>query len=210
MRILIFGDNIAHGLWDTDGGWVQRLRSQYDKASLQNLGSEYPDIYNLSISGETAQGVLKRLNFEMKPRIHQEQPIIVIAVGMNDSLIYKGVEATPPELFKGELQQIILATRQFTDKILFIGLTCVDDAACNPWQYSSTGKCFNNERIWQFEKTIRSLCKEENVLNVEIYEKFQKGHEASGLLADGLYPNGEGHSLIAGLVKTHLDKLITV
>jgi len=208
MRIIVFGDSIAHGAWDTQGGWVQRIRSEYDAQSIKDLGADYPDIYNLSISGDTAQGVLKRINFEMKTLSHRKQPVIIIAIGMNDSLIYKGVEATPPELFKGELQQIVLTAREYTDKILFVGLTAVDDAICNPWPYSSSGKCFNNKRIWEFEKTIRAICKEEQLTHVKIYEKFKTGHEASGLLADGLHPNDAGHQLIAGLVRPVLDKII--
>lgn len=34
-KILVFGDSIAYGKWDSDGGWVARLRKYVDV----NLGA---------------------------------------------------------------------------------------------------------------------------------------------------------------------------
>lgn len=31
MRVLVFGDSITQGFWDTEGGWVERLRKYYDQ-----------------------------------------------------------------------------------------------------------------------------------------------------------------------------------
>lgn len=208
MRVLIFGDSIAHGFWDEAGGWPQRIRAQYDAAAVRTLDKSFPDLYNLSISGETARGVIKRLPYEVKSRQNHQELIVVIAIGMNDTMIYKGVEATPAELFRGELLQILEIARSFTDRIVCIGITPVDDELCDPWQYSSTGKCFNNDRIQAFNKVIRSFCKEENVSYVEVFSRFKAKMGNVDLLADGLHPNAEGHALLAKLIKTELDKIV--
>lgn len=208
MRIAIFGDSIAHGYWDAHGGWVQRARTQYDKQSMQHLGGEFPDVYNLSIAGDTAQSVVKRLAFEMKSRQLPEEPIIVIAIGMNDTLIFEGVETNSIEMFTGELQQILAAARQFTPKMLFVGLSAVDDKLCNPWKPGGGNYCFNNDRIWEFEKAIRSFCKEHELQHIKVFESFQGKRIEENLLADGLHPNEAGHQLIAELVKPALDKFI--
>src|SRR5687767_13359685 len=136
MRAIIFGDSIAHGHWDTRGGWAQRLRTLYDKQTLENLGEIklYPEVYNLAIAGDTAQGVVRRLNLELKSRYMADGSVVVIAIGLNDTMIFQGEKANTPELFEGELQQIIAASRQFTEKILFVGMNAVDDTVCDPWK----------------------------------------------------------------------------
>lgn len=30
MRILVFGDSIVYGAWDTEGGWAERLKKRED------------------------------------------------------------------------------------------------------------------------------------------------------------------------------------
>ena len=49
MNILVFGDSIAYGKWDEQGGWVQRLRKYIDKK--YNLIDEPKSwlVYNLGI-----------------------------------------------------------------------------------------------------------------------------------------------------------------
>lgn len=206
---MVFGDSITHGLWDLHGGWTQRLRTHYDRQTLQQFGpiQEYPDIYNLGISGDIAEGLAKRLSIEMSARQLAELPMIVIAIGMNDTMIFKGVEANTPEMYKGELLQIIASARQFTDKILFVGLTAVDDAVCNPWSYAPADVCFNNARIWKFETTLREFCRAEGLPIVPVFETFKQTLKYKKLLADGLHPNESGHQLIADLVQPALDEL---
>jgi lysophospholipase L1-like esterase len=34
MIVLVFGDSIAQGYWDSEGGWVERLRKANDSATF--------------------------------------------------------------------------------------------------------------------------------------------------------------------------------
>jgi lysophospholipase L1-like esterase len=208
MRILFFGDSITHGLWDPQGGWVQRLRTVYDKQSLGNIGGEYPDLYNLGISGDVASGVVKRLALEMEMRGWFETPIVVIAIGKNDTMFTKNEQATTVETYAGELKQILAAAKQFTHKVLFVGLTPVDDTLANPWKYAQGNYSFSNERTLEFEKVLRDFCYENKVPFVEVFEALQGRRIEENVLADGLHPNELGHQLIAELVKPKLDELI--
>ncbi len=55
MKILIFGDSIAHGVWDREGGWAQRLRRFLDE-------KKFPiPLFNLSITTETTEGPAKEV-----------------------------------------------------------------------------------------------------------------------------------------------------
>ena len=50
VQILIFGDSIAWGAWDKEGGWVQRLRKLIDEKNLSDP-EFYCLVYNLGVSG---------------------------------------------------------------------------------------------------------------------------------------------------------------
>lgn len=60
MRILIFGDSITQGFWDTNGGWVDKLRKHYDELQLQDFDKNPPTVFNLSIDADTSQNILQR------------------------------------------------------------------------------------------------------------------------------------------------------
>jgi lysophospholipase L1-like esterase len=48
VRVLVFGDSIAQGFWDSEGGWVERLRKHYNSLALEDLKSnQQPEIFNL-------------------------------------------------------------------------------------------------------------------------------------------------------------------
>lgn len=58
MNILVFGDSIALGLWDENGGWVGRLTEFLIKRSIAADLEENFEVYNLGISGDTTEGLL--------------------------------------------------------------------------------------------------------------------------------------------------------
>ena len=213
MRIFVFGDSIAHGFWDEQGGWVQRLARRYHTRSLENMladKEEYIEVFNLGISGDTARGVLKRMKYEVASRrLYHEEEVIVIAIGLNDTMVYKGVDATPAEIFHDELEALLEAARELTDRVMFVGLTAVDDEACNPWKYSSSGKCYVNQRIKQFDQVIAAFAEQHDLPFVDVFSEYNRQLQAGKkLLSDGLHPNEAGHELIAKLVGPALDEII--
>lgn len=210
MRILIYGDSITHGFFDRQGGWAQRLLNEYHWQSYksrnngQNAG--WVEGFNLGISGDTAAGVLKRLEAEFKSRqIYPEETAIVIAIGTNDTVINRRGANTSPQHYQETIQAIAEVAASLTKKLMFVGLPAVDDQLCDPWPFSSTKKSYSNARIWEFETKLRQFCQEAHILNAPVFERFKNRPE---LFADGLHPNEAGHALLAGLVKPSLDKLI--
>ena len=86
-KILIFGDSIAHGAWDTEkGGWVQRIKSFLDEETLSESENEHT-IYNLGVSGNNTEDLLERFEFETKQRLKEddEELMFIFAIGVNDS-----------------------------------------------------------------------------------------------------------------------------
>src|SRR5438270_8640503 len=101
MRVLVFGDSIAQGFWDTEGGWVATLSKHYTELALKDLrNNKQPGIYNLRISGDTTRSLLARIESETKVRKWPGEPLLVlIAIGTNDDLFESDKQWIPPEQF---------------------------------------------------------------------------------------------------------------
>lgn len=76
-RVCIFGDSITQGYNDFDnGGWADQLKIYFNK--------ENPDhsFFNLGISGDNTEDLLKRFKVEVEAR---NPEVFIIAIGINDS-----------------------------------------------------------------------------------------------------------------------------
>lgn len=208
MRVLVFGDSITQGFWDADGGWVQYLRKEYDQLKLDGVNDDPPTIFNLGISANSSDDVLKRFNAETDARNNSEELAFVIAIGVNDSRTKAGDNFSDADRYLANLKGILAAAKEYSDKILFVGLTpCIEERS-NPVSWGDTG--YTNERLMSFDMTLKDFCSAESVSFVEIYEPFNQALEKSELLPDSLHPDKEGHQLIAELVKPKLKELLGV
>ncbi len=211
MRVLIFGDSITQGYWDSEGGWAARLRKYYDKNTLKaaNNSTDYPEIFNLGISGDTATTLLSRIDFESRVRQWPgEEACFIISIGVNDS-VFRGDEfESTPDKYREELTQIYKIVKKYADRVIFLGLTpCVDERV-QPMTWSSTGKCYSNERIRLFDKTLREFCNQNSIIYIALFDAMTNAQVNKELMPDGIHPNSEGHELIFKLVQPELDKLI--
>ena len=205
-RILVFGDSITYGAWDKEGGWVQRLRKFLDEKSLTDPDF-YCLVYNMGVSGNTSNGLLERFEFETKQRLKEgEETIIIFAIGINDSYFVHSENShrVLTEKFKDNIQKLIKLAQKFSSKIIFVGLTPVDETKTTPIPWD-TDKSYRNEYIKQYNQTIREICREKKIYFIEIFEKL-KGADYQKLLEDGLHPNSDGHQRIFEIVKDFLIK----
>lgn len=209
MRILIFGDGIAQGFFDSKGGWAALIANDYHQATLQNLDGERTLVFNLGISGDRVQDVLDRLEDEAKARLSQDSSIIVLAVGIHDAVLQENIAVSDVYEFQKIYEKVIDKAQKLSDKILCVGLSAVDEELANPWQYSATNKQWLNNRINLFEDTIKQSAIRKNLPFVPVHDKFLRMLEQKRpLLADGLHPNDAGHEIIASLVKLELERLL--
>ena len=206
-KILVFGDSITWGAFDLEGGgWVERLKLyMWAKGDI--------DVYNLGISGGKTPGLLERFESETKARIEEdEETIIVFAIGINDSYFVhsKNSLMVPPEQFKENIQKLIGLAQQFSSKIIFVGLTLVDESRTTPIPWD-TDKSYKNENIKKYNEIIKSICKDKNIYFVEIFDKWLQS-DYQTLLEDGLHPNSRGHHKIFETVKDYLvqNKIIKI
>jgi len=211
-QILVFGDSITLGAWDTEGGWVDRLKNFLNKRTLsipEFWNTDYIEVYNLgisSISGENSSSLLERFESEAKRRLGEYETIIIIAIGKNDSCFLENKKSflTPPEKFEKNVQKLIKLAQKYSSKIVFVGTAMVDESKTAPI-YWDRNMHYKNEYLKQYSEIIKNICKEKKIYFIEVSETFMKAGYKK-LLADGLHPNSKGHEIIFNIVKDFLLK----
>lgn len=210
-QILIFGDSSVYGCWDKESGWVNRLRKFLDRKRLSKYRktrqiTDMDLVYPLGRSGDATEGVLERFKFETKCRIIEtRETIIIFQVGKNDTYYLdfdspKKSLRTTPDKFSEKIQKLIDEAKKFTSKIVFIGLTPVDESSVSPLPWAKN-KYLKNENVKRYNEVIKSVCKKNDVYFIEIFEKLKNGNK---YLEDGLHLNSEGHKRIFELVRDFL------
>ena len=197
MNICVLGDSITYGGYDPiNGGWVTLLRNYFEKKYEGEI-----HVYNLGINGDNTDGLLKRIENELIPR---EPEIIVLAIGINDTqyINSKNDYRLSLERFQNNIKEISEIAKKFTSKIVFVGLTAVDETKTTPVPWNND-KFYKNERIELFNEFIKNFCAENNLKFVEL-DQLLSGQD----LDDGLHPNNEGHKKIFGKIKPVMENLV--
>src|SRR3989304_10554411 len=149
--ICIFGDSVVHASF-MKVGWVDLFR--------QYLEKKYPndsiEIYNLGISGNTSEDILKRFEAEILAR---DTTSIIIAVGVNDSG-YIQDPSNPivrKEQFALNLKKLVDTAFKYTQDITFIGLVLGDDSILQPFPGSSSGKAYRKDLVETYDEIIKKV-----------------------------------------------------
>jgi len=191
MTICIFGDSIAWGASDCEkGGWTDQLKNR--------LMFEDINTYNLGISDDTTNNLLERFEAEATAR---NPEIIVFAIGINDSLNIKESRSISLEKFQDNISLLVDKAKQFTDKIVFVGLTNVDESKTNP--YLETGESFNNQTIGEYDEVIRLFCEDNDLIFVDMLGLLINDED----LCDGLHPSSIGHQKMFETIKNAIEPL---
>lgn len=197
MNICIFGDSIVWGACDYErGGWVERLKTYL----LKNNNDV--DVYNFGVSGNTTEDLLVRFEREvtiMKP------DAIVFAIGINDSqyLDSRDNSKIEPGIFQNNIQSLFDKAKNMTNKIIFIGLTKVDQAKTMPRVHGPKIKYYENEIIRKYDQVISDVCKKNGIPFVSVIELLNVGD-----FEDGLHPNSSGHTKMFEKIKPEVEKLL--
>jgi lysophospholipase L1-like esterase len=201
MNICIFGDSIAWGASDPKGGgWVGRLQNYFLSQGLA-VDNDI-DVYNLGVSGDNTDDLIKRFDVEAKAR---DPHVIIFAIGINDSqiVISKNQNRVPIKQFQNNLETLILEAKKYTNKIIFIGLTPIDESKTSPIPWN-IDKRYSHEEIEKYNSIIKTTALKENLLYISVKEKLSARD-----LPDGLHPNSEGHTKLFEIIKHEIEKTIS-
>ena len=195
MNILIFGDSITWGAYDPEqGGWATRLRNYFEEKDNDT------DVYNLGISGDTTADLLNRIEVEAKSR---EPNLIIFAIGINDAQFIHSTNGLRVSLdeFQQNLAKLLSIAKKFTDKVVFVGLTKVDESKTTPCPWKPD-KSYTNENIKRLDDAIEKFCEDKKL-------KFIPMENVVGNddLIDGLHPNTKGHIKIFNRMKSELESM---
>jgi len=196
-KICVWGDSIVYGAGDVElGGWTNRLALY-----LRKKDRDYR-VYNLGISGDISTGLLKRFIVEAEIR---EPEVIIFAIGINDAqyLLKENMVRVSTDNFKSNIVQLVDGAKKFTDKIIFLSCSPVDEDKTNPIPWHPNIN-YNNNRIEEKNNIIKTICLQYNLQFIDIYKEFLKHNNYKELLFDGLHPNEFGHQLIFEIVKEKL------
>lgn len=205
MRVLVFGDSITQGYWDTAGGWVDKLRKHYDELQVQDFDKDQPTIFNLGISADNSPNILARAEAEVRVRTrHNVLPIVIVQIGINDSCAEPSGNMVPIEEYKSNLEKIIVTLRLISSKLIFVGLSACNEAKTTPVSWGEYH--YTNKSIKAYEDQMKSVADAASLPFIPVFDEFTKAMQTRELLADGLHPNNDGHEVIFDIVKARLCK----
>ncbi len=203
MEILVFGDSIAYGAFDVEGGWVTRLRHTIDeKINAPDYGGYYHNVFNLGFDAENSMKVLARFENEVIARINRtKECAIIFAVGINDSqiTIVDGAHRVAREDYAKNMAALFAKARAFTDRIATVGLYVVDDALVNPIPWSPD-KAYRNADVREYNTTLREVAEQHGVTYIDVATPFIAAG-GNALLDDGIHPTSDGHKVIYETVR---------
>lgn len=202
-QLLIFGDSIAQGFWDVEGGgWAQRLKIFLDNKSYKSK-KYFFDTFNLAVDGNTSEDVLRRFEFEVSQRAEEEgDNIILIAIGSNDCAFdNKTVRfLVGPQRYEENLAKIFEIAKKYSRKIFFVGFTPVNESKTVPVPWIDIS--YKNKDTLAYENIAKKICKKKRIHFIEIFNQIKDADK----WADGLHPESKSHKKIFEIVKKELVK----
>ena len=204
IRILVFGDSITYGAWDTEGGWVERLKRIAHTKTISSNGETKIQVINLGIGGDTSNKILKRMPDEIRARESASwEFLLLITYGANDERIRNGSIETSITEFEENTKKIIQYAKKFTKNIIFIGPPPIGKNIVN-----FKGQEYSDQRIEEYETRLKKILNENFIQFIDLRSFLNKKQLNSLFAYDYIHLNDEGHRLIAEYVRSRIKILI--
>ncbi|HMR72524.1 MAG TPA: SGNH/GDSL hydrolase family protein [Candidatus Saccharibacteria bacterium] len=197
MRILLFGDSITYGAWDSEGGWADRLKRWVHHYFLET--NNKLQVINLGIGGDTSRKVLGRIEQEVQARYSPGWPFLfVFMFGTNDGRMRDGVTEVPIEEFTENYRKTIAYAKTFTEKIILVGLPPLGKA-----ELDFKDMVYSDDVVRSYDAVVRDIATTENIPFVDVRQLFSS---EDLFYSDMLHPNDKGHEIIYRAVKTVVEE----
>lgn len=204
-RILFFGDSITYGAWDTQGGYVERLKAKAHQQTVQSGGEQKIQVVNLGLGGDSSTKILARLEPEIQARQSSSWPLILVfSFGTNDERQSQGKVETPKTQFESNISAMITIAQKVTQTILFIGASPLAKS-----EVVFKDKNYSNSRIDEYNALTKKISTAANIPFVSLKDAFKNATDQKLFAYDNIHPNDAGHALIASVVEHELQKLLS-
>jgi len=196
MRLLIFWDSITEWYYDFENwGWANRLKIFFWKQRNDI------EIWISWIAGDEIPDILARFDITTKAftEKYNDERAFIFAVWINDSVtnIDESKNRYSYEDFEKNLEILIKKAKKYNPKFIkFIGLTNVNENLVCPFLWSTTWKCYKNDRIKKFDEIIKNVSEKNNCEYLEMFWIFEKSD-----LEDWLHPNSKWHKKMFEKIK---------
>lgn len=204
-RILVFGDSIVYGAWDTAGGWVERIKAAMHLRTVESAGSTKVQVLNMGVGGDSSTKLLARLEHDITSRHSASWPFaFVFSFGANDERTKDGIVETTIKQFETNVKEIIDLARQYSDRILFLGIVPLAQSLV-----TFKDQEYSDERIRHYDDILQRVVEDAGLRYVPLRLTFAS-HSADILYAyDNIHCNDKGHALIADVVLPVLDNMLS-
>ncbi|PXW16158.1 lysophospholipase L1-like esterase [Chryseobacterium sp. CBTAP 102] len=205
MYGLFFGDSITYGEYDgVFGGWVDILK-RYALQKFHEGNRDELILFNLGIGGETTEGLLKRMPYELKARNSADGNIVFLSYGANDLAVKDGVQIVDPEKFKNNIKEAVAHARQFSNEIYLVSILPFSQKIHGV--VVSSGKKRINEDVVLYNQILKNIAAEEALVYIDFYSAFLEDKEIL-LSADGVHPNEKGYGMMAEIAIPIIEKYL--
>ncbi|MCL2095162.1 SGNH/GDSL hydrolase family protein [Candidatus Saccharibacteria bacterium] len=202
-RVLVFGDSLAYGAWDEEGGWVERLKRMAHRRTVESAGEFKMQVLNMGIGGDTSSKILARVEAEIAPRQSAGwTPCLIFSYGVNDERTQDGSSEISIAELEKNTKSIITIAKKYTDHIIFLEMPPIPSGAV-----IFKGKEYSDSRTAEYESKIKSVAKKLGADWLPAREKFEQAGLDSLYSYDNLHPNDRGHEILASIVAEKLGLL---
>jgi lysophospholipase L1-like esterase len=192
MQLFCFGDSLTYGAWDSQGGWVARVRSTLDASSA--TVKPYPHlVYTFGVPGNSSAQVLDRFVFEFEHSFNEErgkQTAVIFQCGTNDLRFMKNEAMYTQDSVQFEKNITALMAecdRLGIHHVAIHAIPLIDESkpgANQEWKSRS------NADVARYNKVIERAAGRATILKTPHFALDNLG-------SDGLHPNDSGHALLA-------------
>lgn len=202
---LFFGDSITYGEYDgVFGGWVDILK----RYALQRFheGSNEVILFNLGIGGETTEGLLKRMPYELAARNSAEGNIIFMGYGANDLVVKEGSQLVAPEKFRENIKIAVQHAKQYSTDIYLVSILPLAqkvDGVETP-----AGKLRTHTEVLRYNQILKEVADENTLHYIDFYKAILEDKEIL-LSEDGVHPNEKGYGVMAETALPIIEKYLS-
>ena len=202
---LFFGDSITYGEYDGIlGGWVDNLK-RYLHGKYYNENAQEVNAFNLGIGGENTQGLLLRMENEIKPRISPDQNLIFLFYGANDLAIKNNQETVSLPQFENNISEAIKTAKKYTNEVFLISILPISSEIDGITV--SSGKLRTNKRVIAYNNILKQVAELHNVEFLDMHSLISQSVNEF-ISKDGVHPNEKGYEIISENIKPILEKYL--